>query len=173
MILAELKRSHQNMSMAAKSLGLERSHLYKKAEQLGIDLRAMRREQGRAGLTSSQLNDLPNSRRTASIGHPADRDCFDEHSLDPLSRFYFPCTCFAVEPPSPAAYGVRMEQAWIPMKDGVRLAATLYMPDGAKVEREVPCPAGIPSLPQRRWHGGRRLSQARIFRAAWLRGRTS
>ena len=25
-----------------------------------------------------------------------------------------------------------MEQAWIPMKDGVRLSATLYMPDGAK-----------------------------------------
>jgi DNA-binding NtrC family response regulator len=45
-ILAELKRSHHNMSMAAKSLGLERSHLYKKAEQLGIDLRALRREQG-------------------------------------------------------------------------------------------------------------------------------
>lgn len=45
-ILAELKRSHQNMSLAAKTLGLERSHLYKKAEQLGIDLRAMRREQG-------------------------------------------------------------------------------------------------------------------------------
>jgi two-component system, NtrC family, nitrogen regulation response regulator NtrX len=45
-ILAELKRSHHNMSMAAKSLGLERSHLYKKAEQLGIDLRALRRELG-------------------------------------------------------------------------------------------------------------------------------
>jgi len=45
-ILGELKRSHNNMSMAAKSLGLERSHLYKKAEQLGIDLRALRREQG-------------------------------------------------------------------------------------------------------------------------------
>ena len=45
-ILAELKHSHHNMSMAAKSLGLERSHLYKKAEQLGIDLRALRREQG-------------------------------------------------------------------------------------------------------------------------------
>jgi DNA-binding NtrC family response regulator len=44
-ILAELKRSHNNMSMAAKSLGLERSHLYKKAEQLGIDVRAIRREQ--------------------------------------------------------------------------------------------------------------------------------
>ncbi|HME32627.1 MAG TPA: sigma-54 dependent transcriptional regulator, partial [Terriglobales bacterium] len=45
-ILAELTRSHHNMSLAAKSLGLERSHLYKKAEQLGIDLRALRREQG-------------------------------------------------------------------------------------------------------------------------------
>ena len=44
-ILSELKHSHHNMSVAAKSLGLERSHLYKKAEQLGIDLRAMRREQ--------------------------------------------------------------------------------------------------------------------------------
>ena len=47
-ILAELKRSHHNMSLAAKSLGLERSHLYKKAEQLGIDLRALRREQDAA-----------------------------------------------------------------------------------------------------------------------------
>jgi DNA-binding NtrC family response regulator len=45
-ILAELTRSHHNMSAAAKALGLERSHLYKKAEQLGIDLRAIRREQG-------------------------------------------------------------------------------------------------------------------------------
>jgi len=46
-ILAELKHSQQNVSLAAKSLGLERSHLYKKAEQLGIDLRAMRRRQER------------------------------------------------------------------------------------------------------------------------------
>jgi len=30
---------------AAKALGLERSHLYKKAEQLGIDMRKHRREQ--------------------------------------------------------------------------------------------------------------------------------
>ena len=45
-ILTELKRTHHNMSVAAKALGLERSHLYKKAEQLGIDLRALRREQG-------------------------------------------------------------------------------------------------------------------------------
>jgi transcriptional regulator with GAF, ATPase, and Fis domain len=47
-ILSELKRAQNNMTAAAKALGLERSHLYKKAEQLGIDLRALRREQGRA-----------------------------------------------------------------------------------------------------------------------------
>jgi two-component system nitrogen regulation response regulator NtrX len=45
-ILAEVKRSQNNITLAAKTLGLERSHLYKKAEQLGIDLRALRREQG-------------------------------------------------------------------------------------------------------------------------------
>jgi DNA-binding NtrC family response regulator len=44
-ILAELKHSHSNVSLAAKSLGLERSHLYKKAEQLGIDLKSVRRGQ--------------------------------------------------------------------------------------------------------------------------------
>jgi two-component system, NtrC family, nitrogen regulation response regulator NtrX len=43
-ILAELKQRQYNVTLAAKSLGLERSHLYKKAEQLGIDLRAVRRE---------------------------------------------------------------------------------------------------------------------------------
>jgi len=44
-ILAELKRHHYNVTSAAKALHLERSHLYKKAEQLGIDLRAVRKEQ--------------------------------------------------------------------------------------------------------------------------------
>lgn len=44
-ILAELKRSHYNVTSAARALHLERSHLYKKAEQLGIDLRAVRKEQ--------------------------------------------------------------------------------------------------------------------------------
>ena len=42
-ILAELKR-HQRMTETAKALGLERSHLYKQCQQLGIDLRAMRTE---------------------------------------------------------------------------------------------------------------------------------
>ena len=45
-ILAELKRSHHHITNAAKALGLERSHLYKKAEQLGIDLQALRKEPG-------------------------------------------------------------------------------------------------------------------------------
>lgn len=44
-ILSELKRSGFHMTNAAKALGLERSHLYKKAEQLGIDLRKERREE--------------------------------------------------------------------------------------------------------------------------------
>jgi DNA-binding NtrC family response regulator len=43
-ILAELRR-HQRMVDTARALGLERSHLYKKCQQLGIDLRAMRRDE--------------------------------------------------------------------------------------------------------------------------------
>ena len=43
-ILAELKRNHHQISNTARALGLERSHLYKKAEQVGIDLKAIRNE---------------------------------------------------------------------------------------------------------------------------------
>ena len=46
-LLAELKRHGQRMTETARALGLERSHLYKKCQQLGIDLRALRR--GEAG----------------------------------------------------------------------------------------------------------------------------
>ena len=42
-ILGELKRHGQRMTDTAKALGLERSHLYKKCQALGIDLRALRR----------------------------------------------------------------------------------------------------------------------------------
>ena len=41
-LLNELKRNHNHMTNTAKALGLERSHLYKKCQQLGIDVRAMR-----------------------------------------------------------------------------------------------------------------------------------
>ena len=42
-ILAELKAHSYRMTDTAKALGLERSHLYKKCQALGIDLRAMRK----------------------------------------------------------------------------------------------------------------------------------
>ncbi|MGA8270799.1 MAG: CocE/NonD family hydrolase [Candidatus Sulfotelmatobacter sp.] len=57
----------------------------------------------------------------------------------------------ASDPPSPPSYGVRMEQAWITMKDGVRLAATLYMPDGAKPGEKFP--ALLEYLPYRKDDG--------------------
>ncbi len=42
-ILSELKRNQFHITNTAKALGLERSHLYKKAEHLGIDLQAIRK----------------------------------------------------------------------------------------------------------------------------------
>jgi DNA-binding NtrC family response regulator len=42
-IRAELERSHHSMTEAARALGLERSHLYKKCAQLGIDIKSLRR----------------------------------------------------------------------------------------------------------------------------------
>jgi DNA-binding NtrC family response regulator len=39
-VLAELDRNERNMTRTAKVLGLERSHLYKKCQQLGIDPQA-------------------------------------------------------------------------------------------------------------------------------------
>ncbi len=44
-ILAELERQQFHITNAARALGLERSHLYKKCQQLGIDLRSLRREE--------------------------------------------------------------------------------------------------------------------------------
>ncbi len=45
-ILSELKLHNQRMTDTAKALGLERSHLYKKCQALGIDLRALRNSVG-------------------------------------------------------------------------------------------------------------------------------
>jgi DNA-binding NtrC family response regulator len=44
-IISELRRHQFQMTNTARALGLERSHLYKKCEQLGIDLSALKREQ--------------------------------------------------------------------------------------------------------------------------------
>jgi two-component system, NtrC family, nitrogen regulation response regulator NtrX len=40
-VLAELERNHHHVTNTAKALGLERSYLYKKCQQLGIDLRQL------------------------------------------------------------------------------------------------------------------------------------
>jgi len=58
---------------------------------------------------------------------------------------------FAAQAPSPPAYDVRMVNTWIPMKDGVRLAVTLYMPDGAKPGERFP--ALLDYLPYRKDDG--------------------
>jgi two-component system nitrogen regulation response regulator NtrX len=41
-ITTELKRQNNHITNTAKALGLERSHLYKKCQQLGLDLRQLR-----------------------------------------------------------------------------------------------------------------------------------
>ncbi len=41
-LLAELERHGRRVTATARALGLERSHLYKKCQQLGIDLQALR-----------------------------------------------------------------------------------------------------------------------------------
>jgi DNA-binding NtrC family response regulator len=40
-VLAELERHGRQITQTAKTLGLERSHLYKKCQQLGIDLKEL------------------------------------------------------------------------------------------------------------------------------------
>lgn len=42
-LLKEIKRHNFHMTNVAKALGLERSHLYKKCQQLGIDLQTLRK----------------------------------------------------------------------------------------------------------------------------------
>ena len=42
-LLAEMRRHNFHMTNVARSLGLERSHLYKKCQQLGIDLQTLRK----------------------------------------------------------------------------------------------------------------------------------
>jgi two-component system nitrogen regulation response regulator NtrX len=45
-VLAELDRCHRHITQTAKALGLERSHLYKKCQQLGIDLQSLPEREG-------------------------------------------------------------------------------------------------------------------------------
>jgi putative CocE/NonD family hydrolase len=60
---------------------------------------------------------------------------------------------WSVQPPlpSPPAYGVKVENVWIPMKDGVRLAASLFVPTGGKPTEKFP--ALLEYLPYRKDDG--------------------
>ncbi len=40
-VLRELERHKRHITQTAKALGIERSHLYKKCQQLGIDLKSL------------------------------------------------------------------------------------------------------------------------------------
>jgi len=44
----------------------------------------------------------------------------------------------AAREPSPPSYGIVMREAWIPMPDGVRLAADVYLPSGGKPGERFP-----------------------------------
>jgi predicted acyl esterase len=57
--------------------------------------------------------------------------------------------CFAtVEPAAPPLYDVAVREAWIPMKDGVRLSATLYVPSAKRPGEKFP--AVLEYLPYRK-----------------------
>jgi DNA-binding NtrC family response regulator len=47
-VLKELELHNRNITQTAKTLGLERSHLYKKCQQLGIDLKGLEPPKGQA-----------------------------------------------------------------------------------------------------------------------------
>ena len=59
-----------------------------------------------------------------------------------------PASLRALPAPPTAQHPVRMVQQWIPMADGVRLSATLYMPDSAKPDEKFP--ALLEYLPYRK-----------------------
>ena len=51
---------------------------------------------------------------------------------------FFGVPVLAADAPSAAEYEVRLEESWITMPDGVRLAADLYMPDGGESGENFP-----------------------------------
>jgi predicted acyl esterase len=60
--------------------------------------------------------------------------------ISALLMVLYACASFAfsIVPPSGPTYGIRIENTWIPVTDGVRLAVTLYFPDGAKPSEKFP-----------------------------------
>ncbi len=60
-----------------------------------------------------------------------------------------PGTTVAAEAPSPPAYDIRIEEAWITLPDGVRLSADLYLPSGGNSATET-FPVLLEYLPYRK-----------------------
>ena len=44
----------------------------------------------------------------------------------------------AAADPSPAVYGIELQEAWIPMPDGIRLSADLFLPQGGEPGERFP-----------------------------------
>src|ERR1019366_1533223 len=87
--------------------------------------------------------------RTAESGHSHSRLAIALAILAPLAISSSLCALPVPKtPPTPVLHPVRMAQQWIPMPDGVRLAATLYMPDNAKPGETFP--ALLEYLPYRK-----------------------
>ena len=57
----------------------------------------------------------------------------------------------AAAEPSPPAYDINFQEAWIPMRDGVRLAADLYLPKGGRPRDRFP--VLLEYLPYRKTEG--------------------
>src|ERR1019366_8458830 len=76
--------------------------------------------------------------RTGESGHSHSRLAIALAILAPLA-ISSSLRALPIPPgPPPALHTVRMVQQWIPMPDGVRLAATLYMPGDAKPGETFP-----------------------------------
>ena len=92
---------------------------------------------------------------TVAVAVPKVARIVRAHARTALTVILFVTVCslpsMAKEAASAPTYGVRMETAWIPMKDGIRLAATLYLPDGAAPGAKFP--ALLEYLPYRKDDG--------------------
>ena len=78
-----------------------------------------------------------------------------------------PARSRTVRAPAGVANGIAMREAVIPMPDGVKLAADLYLPDGRQARRAFPGPARVPALSQ---DGSTRARTIRFTRTSCERG---
>src|SRR5437879_4275119 len=104
-----------------------------------------------AELRSAGRTNVPVPTRTGKSARPRtsrSRLAVALATLAPLAISAILCALPVPKTPTPALHTVRMVQQWIPMPDGVRLSATLYMPDNAKPGEKFP--ALLEYLPYRK-----------------------